>query len=195
MFKLVGIGLFLALVVLLPEMVLAQAVVPGTVVPVTVPVTVAPAAGSVINVGGVFGPIIEPYVNSIVGAMLSALCAWIMWLIKTKLGVNIDQAQADVYLRAAKNQASALVAGGFVQIAEHGKVTVNSAALAGAANDLLSSVPDAASHFTLQNRPDDVAAKIVAMIPQVPAAAAAVSAATTVAAAADEAAAQVAAKT
>lgn len=145
----------------LPDLVLAQT---------AAPVVVVPPGGSIINVGGVFGPLIEPYVNSLIGAMLTALATWILWFVKNKIGINIDQAQADVYLRAAKNQASALIAAGFVQIEKNGKVTVNNSALAAAANDLLKSVPDAASHFTLQNRPDDVAKKIVAMIPQVPAA-------------------------
>jgi hypothetical protein len=160
--------------------------------PVTVVQHAPIAAGSVVNVGGVFGPIIEPYVNSLVGLLLSAMCGWILVQVKTKLGINIDQAQADVYLRAAKNQASSLVADGFVKIEQSGKVTVNNAALAAAANDLLSSVPEAAAHFTLTNKPDDVAKKIVDMIPQVPAHAAAVQGAATVVAAASDAAQKVA---
>ena len=156
------------------------------------PAAAPPPTGSIVDIGGVFGPIIEPYVNSLVGLILSSLCGWILLQVKTKLGINIDQAQADTYLRAAKNQASSLVADGFVQIEKNGKVTVDNEALAAAANDLLKSVPAAAAHFTLTNKPDVVAAKIIDMIPQVPAHAAATQAAASVATAADNAAAKVA---
>ena len=199
------LGLFIAAFVAFAPIAQAQTTTPaataepgmspqvGAPVPIVVNQAVTPPpAGSIVDIGAVFGPIIEPYVNSLVGLLLTSLMTWIMIQIKTKLGINIDQAQADTYLRAAKNQASSLIADGFVKIEQNGKVTVNNEALAAAANDLLKSVPDAAAHFTLTNKPDAVAAKIVDMIPQVPAHAAAAQGAATVAAAADNAAAKVA---
>lgn len=126
-----------------------------------------PATGT-IDYGQAFGWL-QPYVISFVGSLITALSAYVLWQIKTKLGINIDQDQADVYLRAAKNQAASLIAGGFVQIKEHGKVEISNTALAAAANDLLQAVPDATGHFGVQL--EDAMKKIVAMVPQVPAAA------------------------
>lgn len=143
------------------------AIVPATGQPVVVHVPTS------IDYGQAFGWL-QPYVVSVAGSLLALIASWIMYQAQKWLGIKIDKDQADVYLRAATNQASALIAKGFVKIAENGRVEVNNTALAGAANELLRSVPDAAAHFSLENKPEVVAQKIVAMIPQVPAAAATV---------------------
>lgn len=117
-----------------------------------------------IDYGQAFGWL-QPYVISFVGTLLTAAATWIVFLVNKWLGIKIDKDQADVYLRAAKNQASSLIADGFVKIRENGKVEVNNPALAAAANDLLKSVPDAAGHFNVQI--DDAMKKIVDMVPTV----------------------------
>lgn len=147
-------------------------------------VAVPPAAGTpiilqtspTIDYGQAFG-FLQPYVIALASSLFAAILAWISYLLQKYTGIKIDQSQADVYLRAAKNQAASLIADGFVKIEQNGKVTVSNAALAGAANEMLKAIPDAAAHFNVT--PEAAAKKIVDMVPQVPAAAPVVVAAVT----------------
>lgn len=137
-------------------------------VPTTSPqVVVLPPS---IDYGQAFGWL-QPYVIAFASALVAAAGSWLVYIVQRFTGLKIDQTLSDTYIKNAQNQAGALIAKGFVKIKEDGKVQVDNPALAAAANDLLRAVPDAASRFDL--KPHDVADKIVAMIPQVPAAAAA----------------------
>lgn len=120
-----------------------------------------------IDYGQAFGWL-QPYVISFAGALITAAGAWVTYLVQKWTGLKIDQTLSQGYILNAQNQASALIAKGFVIIRENGKVDIQSHALAEAANDLLKAVPDAAARFEL--KPSEVAEKIVAMVPQVPAA-------------------------
>lgn len=125
-------------------------------------------AGGVINIGQAFGPLVQPYVDAAVQALIAALGAWVVWILKTKLGINIDEQHRDALVSAAQRQASSLVADGFVKIEQNGKVAVDSAALANAANAALLAVPDAAKHFDIES-PAAFAQRIVDALPHVPA--------------------------
>jgi len=138
---------------------------------VGVPTYVLPAKpdAGIINLGQAFGDAAAPYVNELVNALVAAAFGWIFWLLKSKLNINIDAEYRASITAAAQRQASSLIADGKVAVA--GKtVTVNNEALAEAANAALAAAPDAAARFGLT--PETVAARIVDMIPQVPAGAA-----------------------
>lgn len=139
--------------------------------PVNTPsVIVQPAApsGGVINIGQALGPLLQPYVDAIVQALIVTLAGWVVWILKSKLGINVDAGHRDALVAAAQRQASSLVADGFVKIEQGGKISVDNAALANAANAMLSAVPDAAKHFQIDD-PQKMAGRIVDALPQVPA--------------------------
>lgn len=129
----------------------------------------AQQAGGVINIGQALGPILQPYVDAVVQAILASLVGWVLWLLKTKLNVTVDAAHRDAITAAVQRQASSLVADGFVKVEQNGKITVNDQAKVQAANAVLNAVPDALNRFGLDVKPDVVAARIVDMLPQVPA--------------------------
>jgi len=128
----------------------------------------APVSGGVIDIGQALGPFLQPYVNAVVQGILAIIATWVVWILKTKLGINIDAAQRDALLIGAQRQAASLVADGFVKIEQNGKVSVDKPALAAAANAMLAAVPDAAKHFGIES-PDVVAGRIVDALPHVPA--------------------------
>jgi hypothetical protein len=124
-----------------------------------------PSGGSIIDVGQAFGAA-APWINSIVGALLTAATSWIFYLLHKYLGVNIDQKQRDSFQAALLNQASSLIADGAVKM-EGAKVTINNAAMALAVTDATKAAQDAVNYFNLT--PETIAAKILDHIPQVPA--------------------------
>ena len=145
---------------------------------VLVPTPAAPSGG-VIDIGAAFGWL-GPYVNTVVGAVLSALVGWILVIAKSKLNISIDDSMRSALETWLKNQASSLVAAGVVKV-EGLKISVPNAYVAAAANTAGTLIPDALAHFGLS--PDVLAAKIVNAIPQVPTVAAVAAAQATPAAA------------
>lgn len=119
---------------------------------------VAQPSGGVIQLAA-FGWL-EPYVDSLVQALIVAGFGWL----GRKGYLNWADANARAALEAfAKNSASSLIADGHV--AMQGKtVTVNNAALANEANTAATRIPDALKRFGIT--PDVLAAKIVDAIPQ-----------------------------
>ena len=109
---------------------------------------------------------LQPYVRLLVEGIVGAGFAWGIYFLQKYTGIKIDKEQADVWQRAAKNQASSLIAAGAVKLNELGKIEVQSPELADAGNALLKSVPDAAKHF--DRNINDAIAVIIAMVPQVP---------------------------
>jgi hypothetical protein len=149
----IPIALFVLLVA--ADAVLAQTVPPANP---------NPSIG-VIDVGAAFGWL-QPYVNAAVGALLTALATWVMWALKTKLGLQIEDSHRDAYLTAAKNRAAELIAKGFVSMQERGKVEIDNRALADAVNTLVRAVPDAVKQFNIKE--SDIERTITAMVPQIP---------------------------
>jgi hypothetical protein len=125
--------------------------------------------GGVINIGQALGPVLQPYVDAAVQALIVIGIGWLSWFFKTKLNINIDQGHADALARFAQGRANSLIADGFVKM--NGlQVTVDNAALASEVNAAATMIPDAVAHFGIT--PDQLAAKIKDAIPQVPAGAA-----------------------
>jgi hypothetical protein len=122
---------------------------------------VAPVSGGVIQLSA-FGWL-EPYVDSIVQALLGLGLAW---LGKSKYSQWLDQSARDSLEAFAKNAASSLIADGFVEM--QGKaVKVPSAAIANEVNTAADRIPDAMKRFGIT--PGGLAQKIVDAIPQTPA--------------------------
>lgn len=128
----------------------------------------------VIPIGQIFNQALAPYIGELVNALVATGLGWLFWLLKTKLNINIDAEHRASITAAAQRQASSLLADGMVKI-EGKTVTVDKGALAHAASVALAAAPDAAKRFGLT--PENVAARIVDMIPQVPAGAQIVAAA------------------
>ena len=139
------------------------------------PIVVAqPESTAVINVGAIFGAA-APYINAVANDLIYAGMAWLFWLLKTKLNVNIDSEHRASLTAAAQRQASSLIADGAVTM--QGKtVTVDNNALAEAVSALIAAAPGAIDRFGIT--PEKVADRIKDMIPQVPAGAQIVAAAT-----------------
>lgn len=130
--------------------------------------------GGVINVGQAFSDAVAPYVDAAVNALILAAVGWGLAWFRQKTGLEVDQAHRDALVTALQRQAGSLIADGEAKMSGL-KVTVGNAALAKAANEALRAVPDAAKHFGLT--PENVAARIVDMIPQTTAGAQVVAAA------------------
>lgn len=145
---------------------------------VAVTVIAAPAladGGNVISFGPLLGSL-QPFVDALISGLITALVGWVLYVIKQKLNISIDDSMRDAFITWAKGQASSLVADGAVKVSGL-QVTVQSAALATAANTIFRLVPDAAKHFGIT--PELAAQKIVDMIPHVPTVAAVAAAQTT----------------
>lgn len=147
--------------------------IPAATVPdqVVAPAVVAPPS-SFLNVGAAFGKL-QPYVESVVGSLLSLAIGWLFFLARTKLNLSIDQSHRDALTAFLLRQASSLVADGFVKVSGL-KVEVDSVALRNAALLGEQVVGDAVKFFGLS--PASLAERIVDKLPQVPAVAAAMSA-------------------
>lgn len=146
----------------------AAAVQPGSTV-VIAPQTTPSSAGGIINIGQAFAPIVQPYIDAAVNALIVAAVGWLGWFFKAKLGINIDQGHADALARFAQGRANSLIADGMVKM-DGLKVNIDSAALANEVNLASTMIPDAVAHFGVT--PDQLAAKIKDALPQVPAGAA-----------------------
>ena len=138
------------------------------------PLTTAPAvsqqaeSGGVINVGQAFG-FLAPYINSAIGALITAGLSWLFYLIQKRLGISIDEGNRDAIHTALQNAAASLLADGAVHL-EGKKVTVGSAEMANVMNEVMAAAPTAVAHFGLT--PELLKQKIIDKIPQVPAGAA-----------------------
>lgn len=124
----------------------------------------APASGGIIDIGQAFSQVAAPYINAAVNALILALVGWAFAELKKKTGIAVDEGHRDALVTALQNQAGSLIADGEVKL-QGATVTVGSAALARSANDLLSSIPDAAKHFGLT--PEYVAKRIIDTVPQI----------------------------
>ena len=128
------------------------------------------AHADAINVGAAFGSLSD-YINSAIGAAISALVGWALYLLQSKLKVSIDDSMRDALQTWLQRQASSLVADGLVKVSGL-QVNVASSTLASVANMAIKEIPDAVAHFGLT--PDKLAEMIKDKLPHVPAVAAAV---------------------
>jgi hypothetical protein len=124
----------------------------------------AQADGNVISFGPLLGSL-QPFVDALVSGLITAIVGWVLYVVKQKLNISIDDSMRDAFITWAKGQASSLVADGAVKVSGL-QVTVQSAALAAAANTIFRLIPDTAAHFGIT--PELAAQKIVDMIPHVP---------------------------
>lgn len=123
-----------------------------------------PKGGGIIQLSA-FGWL-EPYVDTVVQALLAAGFAWIG---KSKYSQWLDQSSRDALEVFAKNRASSLLADGAVRM--QGKaVHVDNALLFRAASEASTAIPDALKRFGLT--PEVVAQKVIDAIPQTEAGAA-----------------------
>lgn len=127
-----------------------------------------PAFAATIELGAAFGSF-EPTVNAIVSGLVVAAVGWVLWILKNKLSISIDDSMRDALQTFLQRQASSLVAKGAVTV-QGLKIDVKNDALAIAANTALSAIPGALNHFGLT--PDKLGQMIVDKIPHVPSVAA-----------------------
>lgn len=159
---------FLSLLLYSLHRLLAPVAVAAMVVMAILLVAAAPARADTINVGAAFGAV-EPFINSIVSALIVLLVGWVLWLVKMKLNLSIDDSSRDALQTWLQRQAASLVADGAVRI--NGlQINVSNSMLATAANLALKEIPDAVARFGLT--PDKLAAMIVDKLPHVPSVAA-----------------------
>jgi hypothetical protein len=131
-----------------------------------VPAPASPVGGGVLNIGQAFGPFLQPYVDATVQGLIAALGGWVVWILKTKLGINVDAQHRDAIISAVQRQASSLVADGFVKIDQSGKIQIDNPSLYYSAQAAMAAVPDAVKHFGLT--PQALADRIVDALPHVP---------------------------
>ena len=128
----------------------------------------AQPAGGFIDIGQAFNTALAPYINAAVQSLIVAGMGWLFYLLKTKLNISIDSDHRTALTQFAQRQGASLVADG--KVALQGKtITVDNAALATAANEAVTMIPDVLKHFGIT--PNAVAERIKDAIPQVPAAA------------------------
>lgn len=130
---------------------------------------VPPSGGGIVDIGQALGPFLQPYVNALVGALLSALVGWLGVQANKWLGVKLDEGARNALTTALQNQVGSLIADGFVKL-DGAKINVNSEQLAQSANEVMAVIPDAAKRLGFT--PDYVAKRIVDTIPQTAAGAA-----------------------
>jgi hypothetical protein len=138
---------------------------------------------SVIDVGQAFGWL-APYINSLIGLIISGGLAWLGTLLHKKFNLDIDANARDALTTFLERQAASLVADGAVKL-NGMQVNVESPMLAAAAKQALTSIPGTLKRFGVT--PDKVSSvigdMIVDYVHKVPAVAAVVAAAPPAAAA------------
>lgn len=123
-----------------------------------------PAFAATIDIGTALGGL-QDYINAIVTIVITALVGWVLYLVKSKLNISIDDSMRDALQTWLQRQASSLVAAGAVKV-QGLKIDVQNQTLADVANLALKEIPDAVAHFGLT--PDKLAAMIQDKIPHVP---------------------------
>lgn len=131
----------------------------------------APTSGGIIQLSALGW--LEPYVDTIVQALIVAFFGW---LGKSKYGQWMDETSRDALQTFAKNRAASMIADGGVWMKDKA-VHVDNALLYKAASEATTAIPDALKRFKLT--PDVIAAKIIDAIPQTEAGAAIVATAHT----------------
>lgn len=132
------------------------------------------SAGFSIDIGQALTGSLKDIINAIATALIASLVGWVLWVIKSKFGVDLESQYRATLTQFLQRQASGLIAAGAVKL-DGVKINVQSGLLAKAANTALQAIPDTMNYFKLS--PDRIAEMIVDLIPKEPS----VSAATAVA--------------
>lgn len=141
--------------------------------PVGSPTYVLPPAapapkGGFINIGQAFSPMLEPYIDALMNALIAAAVGWVALLYTKVTGKAVEQHDRDAVTKALQNEAGSLIADGKVQLiktVDGIKIHVDSDTLANTANHGLSKIPDAQKAFGIT--PDAFAKRIIDTIPQI----------------------------
>jgi hypothetical protein len=120
-------------------------------------------ADTTIAVGDIWSGVL-PYIVAAIGAVITFLVGWVLNLLKTKLGVSIDDSMR-ASLQTAATNAAGLVLNQLGNQLSGTKIDVGNQFVADAVNYVLKAAPDAVAHFGLT--PDAIAQKILALLPQV----------------------------
>ena len=126
----------------------------------------APAAyagDTTVSIGDLWTGVV-PYITAAIGAVITFLTGWVLMLIKTKLGLSIDDSMR-ASLQTAATNAAGLVLGKLGNNLQGVKVDLRNEFIADAVNYVIKAAPDAIAHFGLT--PDMIAQKILALLPQV----------------------------
>lgn len=124
------------------------------------------SSGFSIDIGQALTGSLKDILNSIATAAIASLVGWVLWVIKSKFGVDLESQYRATLTQFLQRQASGLIAAGAVKL-EGVKVEVQSELLAKAANTALQAIPDTMNYFKLT--PDKIAEMIVDLIPKEPA--------------------------
>jgi len=130
--------------------------------------TAAFISSAMADTGTITGSDIAGFVMPTIQAVVSALVlygvGWLALLLKTKLGVSIDDSMRASIQTAATN-AAGLVLNQLGNTLQGKTITVQTPFIADAVNYVLKNAPDAVAHFGLT--PDAIAQKIIALLPQI----------------------------
>lgn len=124
------------------------------------------AFAATIDVGQALTGSLQDIINGAVTAVIAALVGWVIIVIKSKFGLDIEAAHRDALTTFLQRQASALIAQGAVKLSGV-KIEVQNDALAAAANTALGAIPDALKFFGLT--PAKIQGMIVDLLPKQPA--------------------------
>lgn len=121
------------------------------------------AQTSTVSAGDVYSAML-PYFASAVGAVITFLVGWVLMLAKSKLGISIDDSMRSSLQTAATN-AAGLALNSLDNTLSGKTIDVKHPAIAEAVLYVVKNAPDAMAHFGLS--PDQIAQKILALLPQV----------------------------
>jgi hypothetical protein len=124
------------------------------------------ASAATIDIGQALNGSLQDVINGAVTAAIAALIGWVLVILKNKFNIDIQTQMRDTLTAFLQRQASSLIADGMVKL-NGVKITVQSDALAAAANAALAAIPNVLKFFGLT--PEKIEAMIVDMLPKQPA--------------------------
>lgn len=116
-----------------------------------------------VDVGGAWTAF-QTWTITLVTTAVSVLIGWVLLLVKQKTGLSIDDSMRDA-LQSAVTNAAGLVLNKLGNQLQGRTIDVKNEFVAAAINYVLKNAPDAVEHFGI--KPDDIAHKIVAKLPQI----------------------------
>lgn len=122
------------------------------------------AADTGIITGADIAGFIMPTIQAVITALILYGVGWLALLLKTKLGVSIDDSMRASIQTAATN-AAGLVLNQLGNQLQGKTIEVGTPFIADAVNYVLKNAPDAVAHFGLT--PETIAEKIIALLPQI----------------------------
>lgn len=128
------------------------------------------ARADAINIGAAFGPVVQPFIDTIVQGLIALLIGVVAWAAQKYLNIKFEGANRDALTAWLQRQAQSLVADGMVRL-NGVQVTVDSPALAAIVNTASTHIPDALKFFGLTSA--QLGQMVIDHIPAVPSVAAA----------------------